>query len=179
VAVEITELLLHPVRLRIVHAVLDGQPFTTSQLCGRLPDVSKATVYRQVALLVEGGLVLVDGEERVRGAVERSYRLEPARTSIDRDQAAAMSAQDHHRGFAAAVAALLAEFNIYLSQPGSDPLADSVSYRQFSVWLSDAEKAAFINEMFMAIRARANNPPTPERRRHLLSTILFPTDAHP
>jgi DNA-binding transcriptional ArsR family regulator len=176
---DITELLLHPIRLRIVHAVLDGLPFTTSQLCARLPDISKATVYRQVALLAEGGLVEVVSEERVRGAVERSYRLHPTRTAMDLDTIAAMSTDDHHRGFAAAIAALLAEFNTYLSRKGANPMSDSVSYRQFSLWLTDAEKAAFIEELVVAIRARMDHGPTPERRKHMFSTILFPTDASP
>jgi len=175
--VNITELLLHPVRLRIVHAVLDGLPFTTSQLRARLPDISPATLYRQVALLADGGLVEVQSEERVRGAVERSYRLHPARTALDLDTIAAMSTDDHRRGFAAAIAALVAEFSAYLGREGADPLADSVSYRQFALWLSDAEKAEFVEEMVGLIRARMDHGPGPERRPHLLSTILFPTNA--
>jgi DNA-binding transcriptional ArsR family regulator len=174
--VDTTELLLHPVRLRMVHAVLDGRPFTTSQLCARLPDVSQATIYRHLALLAAGGLVEVAGEERVRGAVERSYRLHPARTAMNADKTAAMSTDDHQRGFAAAIAALLAEFNAYLGREDADPLADSVSYKQFSLWLSDDEKAAFIEEVTGAIRSRMDQGPAPQRRRHMLSTIFFPTD---
>ena len=171
-----TDLLLHPVRLRIMHAVLDGLPFTTSDLCARLPDVSQATIYRHVALLSAGGFVEVEGEERVRGAVERRYRLHPARTSMSDDEIAAMSIADHQRGFAAAIAALLGEFNAYLGRDGADPLADSVSYKQFSLWLSDEEKAAFIDDVVVAIRSRMDHEPTPVRRRHMVSTILFPTD---
>lgn len=171
-----TELLLHPVRLRIVQAVLDGRRFTTSELCERLPDVSKATVYRQVALLAEGGLFEVDSEKRVRGAVERRYRLQRARAVIDADAAAAMTTEDHRRGFAAVVASLLAEFDVYLARAGIDPLADKVSYPQFSLWLSDAEKAALIDEVAASLRARAANGPAPGRRRHLLTTILFPVE---
>jgi DNA-binding transcriptional ArsR family regulator len=174
--VEITELLLHPVRLRIVHAVRDGLPFTTSQLCARLPDVSIATVYRQVALLADAGLLVVESEERVRGAVERIYRLQPAKTAIGVDIAAGMSVADHHRGFAAAVAALLAEFHAYLERDGANPLADLVSYRQFSLWLSNDEKAALLEDMVALIGARLAHPPTPGRRQHMLSTIFFPTD---
>lgn len=173
---EVTELLLHPTRLRIVHAVLDGAPFTTSQLCERLPDVSKATVYRQVALLVDGGLLDVASEERVRGAVERTYRLQPSKAALDPEAISAMTTDDHHRGFAAAVAALLAEFQAYLGRDGADPLADSVSYRQFSLWLSDEEKDAFLAELVAVIRSRAANAPSVARRQHLFSTILFPTD---
>lgn len=175
----VTELLLHPVRLRIVQAVFDGQPFTTLQLRERLPDVSRATMYRQVEILLEGGLLEVDSEDRVHGAVERRYRLLPARTLIDRDAAAAMSLDDHRRGFAAVVAGLLAEFTLYLDQEGADPTSDAVSYRQFPLWLSDAEKTAFLEEVVAAIRPRMDHDPSPERRRHLLSTILFPTEANP
>ena len=176
---EITELLLHPVRLRIVHAVRDGLPFTTSQLCGRLPDVSLATVYRQVALLADAGMLVVESEERVRGAVERTYRLQPARTAIGVDIAAAMSIADHHRGFAAAVAALLAEFHAYLEHDDANPLEDLVSYRQFSLWLSIDEKVAFLEDMVTLIKSRLELLPAPGRRQHMLSTILFPTDALP
>ncbi|MEV6871554.1 helix-turn-helix domain-containing protein [Amycolatopsis sp. NPDC051128] len=42
------DLLLHPVRLRIVQALSGGRELTTTQLCAGLPDVSKVTVYRQV-----------------------------------------------------------------------------------------------------------------------------------
>jgi hypothetical protein len=127
-----------------------------------------------VAALADGGLVEVVGEERVRGAVERTYRLHPSRTSMTDDEVAAMSIDDHHRGFAAAIAALLGEFDAYLAGEGANPRADMVSYKQFSPWLND-EKAAFIEELVVAIRRRMKHTPAPNRRRHMLS-ILFPTD---
>src|SRR5687767_10526142 len=74
------DILLHPVRLRIVQALSDGRALTTSELCARLPDASKATVYRHVALLAAHGFLVVHGERRVRGVVERTYRLERARS---------------------------------------------------------------------------------------------------
>jgi len=172
----IVELLLHPVRIRIVQAAMDGPAITTSELRARMPDVSKATIYRHVSILVDGGLLKVAGEERVRGAVERSYRLDPRRACLTDDEVAAMSADDHRRGFAAAVTSLLAEFEVYLDQDGTDPFADGVSYRQYVLWLSQAEKAEFIEEVFAAIRARSAYGPEPGRQRHLLSTILFPAD---
>src|SRR5262245_18674835 len=68
---------------------------------------------RPPARRVEGGLLEVAGEERVRGAVERRYRLHRARAAIDADAAASMSLDDHRHGFAAAVAGLVAEFDAY------------------------------------------------------------------
>jgi hypothetical protein len=87
-----------------------------------------------------------------------------------------MTVKDHQRLFTAAMGALLAEFNAYLGREGADPLADSVSYRQFSLWLSEEEKAELVRNLTATLVALMKNGPTAERRQHMLSTILFPTD---
>ncbi|WP_133849264.1 helix-turn-helix domain-containing protein [Labedaea rhizosphaerae] len=168
------DLLLHPVRLRIVHALASGREFTTTQLCARMPDVSRVTVYRQAALLVEGGFLEVAGEQRVRGAVERRYRLRQDRPVIGTGEAAAMTLEDHRRGFAAAMAVLIAEFNAYLDRDGADPAADGVSYRQGTLWLSPDELAEMTQKMLEVMRDLVANKPTPGRAPYLLSPILFP-----
>lgn len=72
------------------------------------------------------------------------------------------------------MAALLAEFNAYLDREHTDPTADSVSYVQIPLWLSQDELAGLISEVLGALRARMGNEPAPGRRLHLLSPILFP-----
>jgi DNA-binding transcriptional ArsR family regulator len=173
------ELLLHPVRLRIVHALSGGRTLTTTQLRARVPDVSKATVYRQVSLLAEGGILEVAGEERVGGTVERRYRLCPARAVIDAEAAAAASLEDYRRAFAVAMAALLGEFNAYLDRCQADPASDAVGFRQHALWLSPNERDELIEEMRRAIVPRLKNQPMPGRRQHLLSPILFPIEEAP
>ncbi|MFD9740796.1 helix-turn-helix domain-containing protein [Umezawaea sp. NPDC059074] len=170
------ELLLHPVRLRVVHAMSGGRALTTGQLCERMPDVSKATVYRHVALLTEGGILEVDGELRVHGAVERHYRLRRDRAVIDAETAASATVEDHRRVFATAMAALIAEFNAYLDRESSDPGADAVGYRQHAVWLSPEELLEMIGELRAVIVPRLGYEPSVGRRRHLLSPILFPAE---
>jgi DNA-binding transcriptional ArsR family regulator len=177
--VDILELLGHPVRLRIVHAMRGARTLTTAQLCARLPDVSKAMVYRHVDLLSAGGILEVAEERRVRGAVERHYRLRQDRASIDPDTAASLSPDDHRRGFAVAVAALVAEFNAYLDRDNADPTTDPVGYQQHAIWLDRDELTAMISELRDAILPRLANPPTPDRTRYLLSPILFPSEQPP
>ncbi|HEY3684499.1 MAG TPA: helix-turn-helix domain-containing protein [Streptosporangiaceae bacterium] len=173
------DLLLHPVRLRIVHALSGGRALTTAELGARLPGVAKVTVYRHVARLTEGGFLEVDGERRVRGAVERTYRLRQDRPVIDAGAAAAMSRDDHRKGFAAAMAVLIAEFEAYLDREGSDPATDPVSYRQGTIWLSRDELEAMLGEMLVSLRSRMGNEPAPGRTPYLLSTILFPAERDP
>ena len=171
-----SDLIIHPVRLRILQTMFDGRELTTSQLCELLPDVSKATVYRQVAVLAEGGLLEVADEQRVRGAVERRYRVQRARVSMSVEDAAEMSLEDHRRGFTAVVTALLAEFDVYLDREDADPVADSVSYRQFSLWLSPEERDEMIEQMRAVVRSKVDNGPAPGRTRHLLTPILIPVE---
>jgi hypothetical protein len=51
-----------------------------------------------------------------------------------------------------------------------------VGYRQHALWLSPDELAGLIGEMRDAIVSRIGNEPSPDRTRHLLSPILFPTE---
>ena len=169
------ELLLHPVRLRIVHALSGDRVVTTAQLCARLPDVSQATVYRHVALLADAGILEVEGERRVRGFVERSYRLRAQRAAVPAERAAAASVDDHRRAFATAMAVLLAEYEQYLAQEQVDPAADLVGYRQHAIWLTPAEREGLIEGMRAAILPVIGNRPAPGRTPHLLSPVLFPT----
>jgi DNA-binding transcriptional ArsR family regulator len=174
--VDVLELLGHPIRLRIVHALRGGRTLTTAQLCALLPDVSKATVYRHVDLLAGGGILDVAAERRVRGAVERTFRLRPERATVDPAQAAALTTEEHRRAFGTAVAALVAEFGAYLDRPDADPATDPVGYRQHGLWLDDTELAALLRGLGEAIRPHLKNPAAPGRNRYLLAPILFPAE---
>src|SRR5262245_17210058 len=141
------ELLGHPVRLRVVHALRGGRQLTTGELGERIPDVSKATLYRHVELLAEGGIIEVAEERRVRGAVERRFRLRREKASITQEQLKQLTVDDHRRGFAVAMAALLAEYNAYLDHEDANPVDDLVGYRQHGIWLSKDELLQLIEGM--------------------------------
>lgn len=168
-------LLAHPVRLRIVHALRGERALTTAQLCALLPDVSKAMVYRHIELLSRTGILEVAEERRVRGAVERSFRLSQERAVVGPEAVASLTRDDHRRVFATALAVLSAEFNAYLDRDEADPVADRVGYRQHALWLDHAELEELIGELRAAIVPRLANQPTAGRRRYLLSPIHFPS----
>jgi hypothetical protein len=172
--VDSLELLLHPVRIRIVHAFAGARVRTTSDLQARLPDVPHTSLYRHVGLLASAGVLEVVGEQRVRGTVERSYRLNRQRAVLDEDAVEGMPVEAHRRGFAAAMAALIAEFGSYLDHGDADPSRDLVGYRQIPVWLSPAELDTLITEMQALLTRAILHKPTPQRRQYLLSPILFP-----
>ena len=170
------ELLAHPVRLRIVHAMRGGRLLTTAELGARLPDVSKAMLYRHVDLLAAQGILEVAQEQRVRGAVERSYRLRQDRAAITPEAGAALSPDDHRRAFAAAMAALLAEFSAYLDRDDADPAARPGRLPAARDLAQPRRARAADRRAAPGDRSPAGQPATPDRARYLLSPILFPLE---
>ena len=171
------DLLLHPVRLRIVEAFLGDRALTTSQLRSELPDVPPASLYRHVARLVAAGVLAIVAQRRVRGALERTYVLRTSAASVDLDELATLGVEDHRRMFTTFVAGLLADFDRYLARGDIDLLRDGVSYRLAGLWLDDAEFAQLLRELATVLQPRLASPPAPGRRRRILASVLLPGEA--
>jgi predicted ArsR family transcriptional regulator len=167
-------LVLHPVRMRLVHAMRSAGSLTTRELCARLADLPTATVYRHVERLARGGVFEVESERRVRGAVERRYRLVPAAAAVSADDARTMTLEDHRQTFTAAMTALIADFGAYLDRAGADPSADKVSYRQSVAWLSPEERSQLIDTLGQLLRTLARRAPDRQRAPHTFSAVFFP-----
>jgi helix-turn-helix protein len=174
--VKSADLVLHPVRLRIIQAFLGDRALTTSELRGELGDVPAASLYRHVAKLVDAGVLSVVAERRVRGAVERTYVLRTSAASVRVDELADMSADEHRQAFLAYVAGLIADFDRYLARGDVDLVRDGVTYRMAGLWLDDAELAELARDIYAALQPRLANPPRAGRRRRLLGTVLLPGD---
>jgi DNA-binding transcriptional ArsR family regulator len=173
------DLLLHPVRLRILQTFLGDRALTTSDLRAELGDVAPASLYRHVARLVDAGVLSVVGERRVRGAVERTYVLRVAAASVNLNELTTMSREDHRQLFMAFVAGLLGDFDRYLSREDIDFLRDGVSFRMAGLWLDDAEYAELMHDLARVLQPRAANAPKPGRRRRILGSVLLPGEDAP
>ena len=168
------DLLLHPVRLRIVQSLLGRPGRTTHELHDDLPDVSPATLYRHVATLLDADVIEVVEERRVRGAVERTYRLRVVAADVGAADAADMTVEQHRQSFATFVAGLLRDFDAYLDAGNPDLGRDLVGYRQAALYLTDAELVELLQDLVAVVGPRLSNEPSPDRVRRILSTIVMP-----
>jgi Helix-turn-helix domain len=171
------DLLLHPVRMRIIKAFLGDRALTTAQLAAEVKDVPAGSLYRHVAVLTRAGVLQVVAEKRVRGAVERTYTLRLLGARIQPDEVTATTTEEHAQAFTAYVAGLLDDFDRYLAAGPPDPTRGDASYRFADMWLTDAELAAFVRELVAVIQPRLANAPGDGRQRRILYTVLLP--AHP
>jgi hypothetical protein len=167
------DLLLHPVRLRIVQAFLGDRALTTGQLAAELEDVPAGSLYRHVAKLAHAGVLQVVAERRVRGAVERTYTLRLLAARIGLAEAAAMSPAEHSQAFMAYAAGMLADFDRYLAA-GPPDVRDGVAYNMAAMWLTDAEHADFLRDLVTVFQPRLAQAPAAGRRRRMAYLVLLP-----
>ena len=173
--IETRDLLLHPIRLRIVQALVSA-PMTPLQLKDRLRDVPQATLYRHINHLADGGLLEIVGERPIRGGIERTYGVVTASVVLSDTELESATTDDHFRYFATFVGTLLADFATYLDSGAPALSVDRVGYRQVPLWLTDKELDNLVSTMATAVQEHVDNPPAPGRRRRLLTTIVMPDD---
>ena len=167
------DLLLHPLRLRIVLEA-SADEITAGELARRLPDVPQATLYRHIATLSDAGVLEVVAERRVRGGVERTFRLVTEKAGLGPIDAASLSSGEHLTGFVTFVGSLVAAFARYIRQPDADPGSDPVGYRQVALWLTEEETQHLLDDLREVLGPYTAHEPAPGRRRVRLSTTLIP-----
>lgn len=172
------DLLLHPVRLRILQAFMGCEQRTAGELAEQLADVPQASLYRHLGTLTAGGLLRVAAERRVRGTVERVYELPRKGLLLTADDLATAGPEDHLRYFVTFAAALVGEFGRYLRRCRGrvDVVADGIGYRERVLHLRDEEYADFVDRLRALIEEAAAVEPAPGRRKRLITTVLFPLE---
>jgi DNA-binding transcriptional ArsR family regulator len=168
------DLVLHPIRLRILQAFIGDRRLSARQLCELLPDIPQATLYRHFHKLTKAELLVVVEERPIRGTVEKFYILQEQHAEIATAELATLSRDDHQRYFTTFVATLLTDFEHYLQQDEIDLERDGVGYRQIALYLSKTELTQLTESLNQALKPFLEQKPSKRRKRMLLSSILMP-----
>ncbi|KAB7672172.1 helix-turn-helix domain-containing protein [Bacillus sp. B1-b2] len=168
------EIILHPVRFRIIQVFLDGLSKTAKSLAQELTDIPQATLYRQLDALVKAEVLLVVEENQIRGMVEKVYKLNNAAVSLTAEDLKEVSREDHLQYFLIFTTQLAKNFEDYLKNDDIDYDRDGVGYRQVALHLSDEELLQFVKDMGSVVGKYAELTPSSTRTKRLLSTILLP-----
>src|SRR5690606_16676879 len=120
----------------------------------------------------EAGVVVVIGERRIRGTVERTYELNTEASSDD-GSGPRVDAEQLRTMFAVFVAGVGNGLERYVDRADIDPARDGVAFRQHALCLSDEEFAELAERMRELLESY-DRPPGPGRTRRVLSTILLP-----
>jgi DNA-binding transcriptional ArsR family regulator len=168
------DLILHPVRLRILQAFIGDRHLSARQVCEMLPDVPQATLYRHFHKLAQAGILTVAEERPIRGTVEKIYSLQEQNTELLPEDLEALSREDHQRYFTTFIATLLTDFEQYLQREEID--IRRVGYRQVALYLSNEEFDQLTQALNEALTPFLKKKPSKRRKRFLLSSIFMPGD---
>jgi DNA-binding transcriptional ArsR family regulator len=166
------DVLLHPIRLRVVRALAAMPDATVGEISDALGDVPPASLYRHINKLVAVGVIEMSSQRQVRGAVESRYRV--AHGSLSASDLRSTSKEDHLRYFVTFVATAIDDFAAYLASGEPDVLRDGVGYRQVPLDLTDAELRRMAAAISAAVAPFVGLPRTKARTPRILSTILMP-----
>lgn len=169
----IADVVLHPVRIRIVQQ-LGGRDLTTAELRDAIPDVSQPTLYRHVAALIDAGILAVAKERRIRGTVERTLTLGERMAHVEATELQAMSDLQLRSAFLTFLGDLAGRFDRFVDQdaPGSRGF---VGFGTMPLYVDDAALEA-IQQGLTALLEPYSTDTGEGRRRVSLSTVLVPEE---
>ncbi|TCC31191.1 helix-turn-helix domain-containing protein [Kribbella sindirgiensis] len=137
----VLDVLLHPIRWRIVQRVL-GREVTTTDLKRDLPDIPATTLYRHVAALIDAGYLTVVRERKIRGTTERTLTLDQTKVGrIDEREARAMTPDQHRQAFLMLLTRLAADFDRVVDSGDLYPRLHQLGYSQLALYLSSEDMA--------------------------------------
>jgi hypothetical protein len=167
------DLLLHPVRLRIILAVA-GRQVTAQQLANELPDIPQATLYRNINTLAAASILAVVQERRVRNTIEKTYALPEQDLFLTAADLENAGPEDYIRLFTQYLGLQLGYYVRYIQQGDVDFARDHLSFHMFPLYLSEAETASLGEAVNAALLPYVKNEPSPERQRYILGLLSLP-----
>lgn len=167
------DLLLHPVRIRIV-GEFSGRPRSIGELAAALQDIAQTTLYRQVGVLADGGILEVVEERATAGPAERVYRVAPGADRVGPAELDGLTAEAHLHHFSVYAASLIDSFATYIGSGDAVPSTDGLAYNRAVVHLSDEERAQFDARFAELAGELLALPPAPHRHRHHIASAVIP-----
>lgn len=151
---EMAEVVMNPVRQRIFQYFLLHETGTVKDIKKALPDVPSASLYRHVKILADSSILVVVGENRIRGTVESIYRLNKSALSAGEESGNAVQMS---------LLSICAAFAKYFSGGNANPERDMLLFTNCTLLLTDGEFSDFLSEInevalkYMKVEAKADS----------------------
>ncbi|TCJ02241.1 ArsR family transcriptional regulator [Cytobacillus praedii] len=169
------DLLLHPIRMRIIQQLLLGRPLTIAELLDALGDVPQATLYRHINLLMEANFIEVIDTKKVKGTEERVFSVKKEKLQIPEQEIETTSQEDHIKHFSVFHGNLLKLATMYLTEASPKQYKeDGFAYWNTPLHLTDEEFQELVQSMNEHIEKAINNKPTPERTARIFAGMFIP-----
>ncbi|WP_203363583.1 helix-turn-helix domain-containing protein [Bacillus sp. REN10] len=166
--------LLNPIRMRILQTLLGKEMITTRMIAEQLPDIPQASLYRHINKLVKDGILEICEENKIRGTVEKVYRLKANPFQQIQEAAEQGGREEHFQLFYTFAMSLLMDFQQYVNIEDYNMEQDRVGFRSYPFYLSDEECDMFLEEIKQALIKVAGKEPNDQRTLRKFSFTMMP-----
>jgi DNA-binding transcriptional ArsR family regulator len=137
----IYNILLNPIRVRIIKVVAKKQNVTASEILENMKDVSRTTLYRHLNILIEADILTVVEEKKVRGSLERVMALNISKISEN-----SQKADIPHETFQFLMT-IYAKFENYFKKDKRDSEKNMIFLNNTVMMMDDKEFENFISDL--------------------------------
>ena len=135
---ELAEVVMNPTRQRIFQYFLLYDTGTVKEIRKALPDIPSASLYRHVKILADSSILMVLGENRIRGTVESIYQLNKNAMATEDETGNAVQMS---------LLSICASFAKYFSTGNADPQKDMLLFTNCTLLLTDEEFSEYLSEI--------------------------------
>lgn len=163
------EIILNPTRQRILQYLAINKKGTTKEIKSALSDIPPASLYRQIKVLLDAGMIEVVEEKKIRGTVEKTYSMK--NELIDPNNHAELDVV-----IQTALCLIGQSFQDYFARKDADPQRDLLSFGTATLLLSDEEFETLFREISCAITKVLHNTPAENRKPRRITFISSPEE---
>lgn len=164
---EMAEVMMNPVRQRILQYLLVHDKGTVKEIRKALPDIPSASLYRHIKILTNHSVLIVVQENRIRGTIENVYQLNKSALEID---------DEDGRAVQIALMGISTAFAKYFSSGHADPRKDMFLLTNCTLTLTDDEFRNFLADLNEVATKYMSKTVTEESKTRQISLISSPTD---
>jgi predicted transcriptional regulator len=135
------DMMINPIRMRILQLAITNKQITTSRLAEQMPDVSRTTLYRYVKELIDSNILIVVEEHKVRGKMERT--LAPGMEWWNQEN----TIEKADDNFYQMLMGLYGKCHDYFTGDDANPVRDKIFLNHMILMLSDSEMDDFVKEI--------------------------------
>lgn len=137
----INDIVLNPIRMRIIQALALRETMTATELCESISDIPRTTLYRHIKLLLDNHILSVVSEQKIRGSLERTLSLNTGEiTKHNTLENATQTAFSF-------LMKKYAVFQRYFNSQSADPGKDRVFMHNTILMTTDEEFDQFLKEL--------------------------------
>ena len=164
----LANVVLNPVRMRIIQYLLTHRTGTAAEIGSELSDIPTASLYRHLGILQNSGLIGVQRENKIRGTLQKVYRLEKQESISPNNYGEARELIKN------SLLSLIGDFERYFQKGERDLQKDLLLLNSMPLVLSDEEFMALLKEMTELLKKYLEYKPKEGRKMRKMTIISSP-----